>query len=111
VIHKSQEAGAHVAWQPASGAPVQPIVMQANGMGVMKYAKHPAAATLFLDFALSDEGQQIIEDEQLLAAREPENDPLAGLELVPLDNDKLLSENDVWSERYRKLIAHEADWW
>lgn len=111
VIHKSQEAGAHVAWKPASGAPVQPIVMQANGMGVMKYAEHPAAATLFLDFALSDEGQQIIESEQLLAAREPANDPLAGLELLPLDNDKLLSENNVWSERYRKLIAHEADWW
>lgn len=111
VIDKSQKDGAHVAWKPASGQPVQPIIMQANGMGVMKYANHPAAATLFMDFALSDEGQQIIEDEQLLAARAPAKDPLADLELLPLDSAKMLDENTVWSDRYEKLVAHDSDWW
>ena len=105
VMEQSIDKGAPVAWHPKQGTPAQPIVLQANGMGVMKTATHPAAATLFLDYALSDEGQQIIVEETRIGALPGKDDPLAGLDVIPLPSDKLLTENKQWEERYAKLLA------
>ena len=105
VVEKSKEKGQPVEWRPAEGKPVEPIVLQANGMAVMKNAEHPAAATLFLDYALSDEGQAIIVKEVKIGALPGENDPLEGLEVIPLPEDKLLSEGKEWEERYDELLS------
>ena len=105
VVEKSKEKGQPVEWRPADGKPVEPIVLQANGMAVMKNAEHPAAATLFLDYALSDEGQAIIVEEVKIGALPGVNDPLEGLEVVPLPEDKLLSEGKEWEERYDQLLS------
>lgn len=73
-------------------------------MAVLKDAQHPAAATLFKDYALSDEGQEIIVGEVLIGAREGGEDPLAGLEVIPLPEKELVTEGKEWEERYDKLL-------
>ena len=103
-VEKSKAKGAPVAWRPAQGEPPQPIVIQANGMAVMENAPHPAAATLFMDYALSDEGQEIIVGEVLIGAREGGEDPLAGLDVIPLPAEELVSEGKEWEERYAELL-------
>lgn len=111
VVDESQQKGAPVAWRADDGTMPEPVLLQANGMGIMKHAPHPAAATLFMDFALSDDGQQLIEDEQILGARIPENDPLEGVATAYLDSGDLIENNEVWIERYDKLVKGDASWW
>ena len=103
-VEKSMAKGAPVAWRPTQGEPVQPIVLQANGMAVMKDSQRPATATLFLDYALSDEGQEIIVGEVLIGPIAGKDDPLEGLEVIPLPEDELISEGKEWDERYAELL-------
>ena len=63
-VDNAAEKGAPVSWRK-NGKPVEPVVLRPNGAGLMKSAKHPAAAMLFLDFLLTD-GQKAI------AGREPD---------------------------------------
>ena len=94
----------------ASGAPVddqpfvQPVVARANGGGPLLAAKHPATATLFMDWYLSD-GQKLILDNGLTPSVMPDgSDPLAGLEVVPVDVQKLLDEGKEWSDRWDEVV-------
>jgi iron(III) transport system substrate-binding protein len=93
-------AGAPVDDQPF----VEPVVARANGGGVMKSAKHPATAELFMDWYL-EEGQQIILDNDLTPSIMPDgSDPLAGNEVLPVDVQQLLDEGSDWYDRYDKLV-------
>jgi iron(III) transport system substrate-binding protein len=94
----------------ASGAPVddqpfiEPVVARANGGGVLKASEHPATAMLFMDWFLSD-GQQVILDNGLTPSVMPDGtDPLAGLEVLPVDVQQLLDEGQEWSDRYDEVV-------
>jgi iron(III) transport system substrate-binding protein len=96
----------------ASGAPVddqpfvEPVVARANGGGPLRAAEHPATAMLFMDWYLED-GQALILDNGLTPSVMPDgSDPLAGLEVVPVDVDQLLEEGQEWSDRYDELVQN-----
>ena len=55
---------------------MEPILSFSNNMGLVKGAPHPNAGRLFIDFALSPEGQAIIRDGQHI----PASDQVAALE-------------------------------
>lgn len=101
LVQRVQDKGAPVAYQPMA----EPVIARANGAALMKTASHPAAALLFVDWMLT-EGQQILVDEGLTPSIEPEGhkDPLEGLEVIPVDVEKLLNEQKLWSDRYNALI-------
>jgi iron(III) transport system substrate-binding protein len=102
-IDKAADKGAPVTWHPASGQPVQPIVVRPNGMGLMKTAQHPAAAMLFLDWTLT-EGQKAIADVFRVGSIPTEHDPLAGLEVVAPPEQELSDNPKKWDDLYADIV-------
>ncbi|MCL3817647.1 ABC transporter substrate-binding protein [Aeromicrobium wangtongii] len=93
-----------------SGAPVddqpfvEPIIVRANGAGLTKSSKHPAAAMLFMDWYLSD-GQALLLKEDLTPSIMPDgSDPLEGLTTISVDSQQLIDEGDEWSKRYAEVL-------
>jgi iron(III) transport system substrate-binding protein len=97
----ANEDGAPVAWR-VEGAPVEPLVVRPNGIGLMKNAANPAAAMLFVDFELT-EGQKIFEDAFRIGSIPTGKDPLAGFEVIPVPEQKLLKDPKPWDELYADI--------
>ncbi len=104
-IDKAAEEGAPVSWKPANGDPVQPIVIRPNGIGMLKTAAHPAAAMLFVDYELSG-GQKVFADAFRVGSIAGGTDPLEGLEVVPVPEEKLLEDPTTWNELYEKVVRN-----
>lgn len=102
-VDKAADKGAPVTWHPTSGPPVQPIVVRPNGIGLMKTAQHPAAAMLFMDWALTD-GQQAIADAFRIGSIPAEQDPLAGLEVIASPEQELLDNPKKWDDLYADIV-------
>jgi iron(III) transport system substrate-binding protein len=102
-VERAKQGGAPLAYSPA----IEPVIARPNGVGLMKSASHPAAALLFYDWML-DEGQQVLADLHLTPSIAKGDSPLANTELVPVDVNKLLDENEVWSKKYEAVISGGA---
>lgn len=100
IVERAKAKGAPVEYLPY----VQPVIARPNGIGLMKGAKHPAAAMLFADWLL-EEGQKVLADEGLTPAIVEGNDPLKGVQIVPVDVKALLDQGDDWSKRYEKVVS------
>jgi iron(III) transport system substrate-binding protein len=100
-VDNAAEKGAPVAWKIA-GKPVEPVVVRPNGAGLLKSAKHPAAAMLFLDFLLTD-GQAVIAGANRIGAIPTADDPLAGVETVSVPEEELLNNAKKWSDAYKSV--------
>jgi iron(III) transport system substrate-binding protein len=99
-IDNLKDKGAPVEYEPV----VEPIIARPNGFGLMKTATHPCAAMLFADWIL-EEGQQVIADQNLTPSVVEGDDPLAGLEIHPVDNEKLLNDSELWSKKYEDVVS------
>jgi iron(III) transport system substrate-binding protein len=56
----------HASISAAAGAPaawlkMEPVIANHNYIGLVKHAPHPAAARLFMEYALSEEGQTVFQ--------------------------------------------------
>jgi iron(III) transport system substrate-binding protein len=100
-VDNAAEKGAPVAWKK-DGKPVEPVVLRPNGAGLMKSAKHPAAAMLFLDFLLTD-GQQAIAGANRIGAIPTAEDPLAGVQTISVPEEELLNNPQKWSDAYKSV--------
>jgi iron(III) transport system substrate-binding protein len=100
-VSNAAEKGAPVTWK-ANGKPVEPVVLRPNGAGLMKSAKHPATAMLFLDFLLTD-GQQAIAGANRIGAIPTEEDPLAGVQTVSVPEEELLDNAQKWNDAYKNV--------
>jgi iron(III) transport system substrate-binding protein len=101
IVERAKQTGAPVDYQPF----VQPVIARPNGIGLMRTAKHPAAAMLFTDWLLSAEGQKVLVDLHLTPAISAGKDPLAGLKVIPVDVKALVDQGQKWSDRYDKVVA------
>jgi iron(III) transport system substrate-binding protein len=102
-IDKAAAKGAPVAWKPASGEPVQPVVVRPNGIGLMKTATNPCAAMLFVDYELTG-GQKVFEEAFRVGATEDAANSIEGLEVVPVPEDELLDNAKKWDDLYAEVI-------
>jgi iron(III) transport system substrate-binding protein len=102
LVEQAKRSGAPLAYQPF----VEPVIARPNGIGLMKNAKHPAAAMLFADWLL-EEGQKILVDEGLTPSipEDEAEDPLAGLEVIPVDVKTLTENGKEWSDKYDKVVS------
>jgi iron(III) transport system substrate-binding protein len=100
-VDNAAEKGAPVAWK-LNGKPIEPVVLRPNGAGLMKSAKHPAAAMLFLDFLLTD-GQQAIAGANRIGAIPTAEDPLAGVQTVSVPEEELLNNSQKWNTAYKSV--------
>jgi iron(III) transport system substrate-binding protein len=106
-IDKAAAGGAPVSWRPAQGQPVQPIIVRPNGIGLLKTAANPAAAMLFVDYELTG-GQDVFAKAFRIGAIDDSGveDPLAGLELFPVPEQKLLEDPVAWNELYEGVLRN-----
>jgi iron(III) transport system substrate-binding protein len=100
IVQKAKDSGAPVDYLPF----VEPAIARPNGVGLMKTATHPAAALLFTDWLL-DEGQQVLTDEGLSAAIVEGDDPLSGVNLIPVDIDGVIKNSEQLNKEYEDLLA------
>lgn len=100
IVERAKKKGAPVDYLPY----VQPVIARPNGVALMKSAKHPAAAMLFVDWLL-DEGQEVLVEEGLTPAIVEGDDPLKGIQIIPVDVKALLEQGDEWSKRYEKVVS------
>jgi iron(III) transport system substrate-binding protein len=102
LVEQQKRTGAPVDYLPF----VQPVIARPNGIGLLRTAEHPAAAMLFTDWILSEEGQKVLVDLGLtpsipIAGAE---DPLAGVDVIPVDVAEILNNSDKWSKQYAKVV-------
>ena len=106
----------HAAISIAKGAPVQwirmePIVQSMSLMSITKDAPHPNAARLFVEFALSDEGQKIMADNDYMPAspsvpaKTAELKPDAGhFKVTVVSPDEARDHLAEWTKTYHELF-------
>ena len=101
-IDKAADKGAPVAWRPANGEPVQPVVVRPNGIGLMKTATNPCAAMLFVDHELTG-GQEVFKEAFRVGATAQAANSIEGLEVVPVPEDELLNNAQKWDDLYAEV--------
>lgn len=102
-VDKAADKGAPVTWHPASGPPIQPIVVRPNGVALMRTAANPAAAMLFVDWELT-EGQKILADAFRIGSIPQGEDPLAGLRVISVPEQELLDDPKKWDTLYADIL-------
>jgi iron(III) transport system substrate-binding protein len=105
LVQQLEDKGAPAAWKPT----VEPIISRPNGAGLVRNATHPAAAVLFLEWLLSDEGQKVLVKERLDVSRK-DLATAKGAEEVRVDIPSFIEHQDEWTDRYEKLtqLGEEA---
>jgi iron(III) transport system substrate-binding protein len=89
--------GAPLAWKPA----LEPLISLPDAVALVKDAKNPATAMLFVDFIL-DQGQEIFADFELTPARKDLNVP-PSIDQIAVDVPDYVEHADEWVERYDRL--------
>jgi iron(III) transport system substrate-binding protein len=94
------------------GAPIdwtvlQPAVVRGNAVGVMKNAKNPAAAALFMDYLLG-EGQQAYADLEYLPANTKIANSLRNYKMLVVDPEESLDRREKWRKLYDEIIMRGA---
>jgi iron(III) transport system substrate-binding protein len=92
---------APIAWEP----PVEPLIIRPNGIGIHKFATHPASALLFLEFMLTDAQTLLLEIDRQPASEGIEGGGIPeGVETVIVDLDALLDEREKWEGLWEEII-------
>jgi iron(III) transport system substrate-binding protein len=99
-IDIAAKKGAPVTYEPL----VEPVIARPNGVAVMKTAESPAAAFLFAEWLL-EEGQTVLAEGDMTPVLPSGDDPLAGVDMITVDVEKLVKEGPRWSERYEALVS------
>lgn len=99
------QAGAPIDWvafDPVIPQPPTPI-------GILKAARHPNAAQLFVDFALSREGQEVLKSVGRFSTRidvEPIAERVRKLKFGKIDWSVYLKSFPKYMEEYQKYVAN-----
>jgi iron(III) transport system substrate-binding protein len=94
------DKGAPVAYRPT----VEPVIARPNGVGLMKTAKHPAAALLFTNWILT-KGQDTLVEAGITPSVEGKEAALKDAEVIPVDVKALAEENKKWSDLYQSVVS------
>jgi iron(III) transport system substrate-binding protein len=99
----AHEDGAPVAFRPV----VNPVILRPNGAALMRDAKHPAAALLWMDWVLTD-GQKTIAKAFRIPAEQNvpgfTNPIPSGTETFDVPQDLLVKDSKRWSSAYDDLV-------
>ncbi len=102
----SRKEGAPVAWLP-----LEPAMVLTDQMGLTKLGLHPNAALLFIEFALSREGQTVFQKAGYVPSRadvpplDPELSPTTGHFKANVVSPEMVEKNRRhWDEVYRQLF-------
>jgi len=82
---------------------VQPVVVRSNGVALIRGARHPAAAILYLEW-LTGPGQKVAES----LGRDPARRDLVGkdrFKTISVDYAKVLAHQKQWSDAYERVLS------
>lgn len=99
-VHLLRKSGAPVDW-----VAVEPVIVALHPISLVNHAPHPSAAKLFIDYALSEEGQRVFSQKGRVAARpgvKPEGFP-DHLRLAPSRVD-LAAKLEDYRKRFDSLF-------
>ncbi len=90
------------------GAPIDwfvldPAVVRANAIGLLRRAPHPHAALLFYEYMLTD-AQPIFADMAYIPAVRSDDSPLRGMRVRVLDAREVLQDSDRWTRLYETTL-------
>jgi iron(III) transport system substrate-binding protein len=91
--------GAPVDWKP-----LQPAFGQAAAIGLSRYAPHPHAALLFVEFALSKEGQEIVRAANRVPSSKLVESPLNRFRHEIIDSEQALDEEEKWKKHFSNIF-------
>jgi ABC-type Fe3+ transport system substrate-binding protein len=96
---------------PSDWIPLEPVPALLQTIGLAKYAPHPHAAMLFLDYVLSEEGQRILQEANYLPAHPavPASTPalkpeVSGFKVNIMSPDVLVQHDKEWDEIFHRLF-------
>jgi iron(III) transport system substrate-binding protein len=93
---------------PIDFAPVQPVVARPQGIAVTRYAPHPNAAALFVDYVLSPEGQRLLESLGRAPASTRVKSELNTFPFRMMDPATSLEEKEKWEGVWNDLFLKPA---
>jgi len=91
--------GAPVDWKP-----LQPAFGQASAIGLSRYAPHPHAALLFVEFALSKEGQEIVRGANRVPTSKLVDSTLNRFRHEIIDPELALDEEEKWKKHFSNIF-------
>ena len=91
--------GAPVDWRP-----LQPAFGLAASIGLSRNAPRPHAALLFVDFALSKEGQEIVKSVNRVPASALVESPLNKFKHEIIDPASSLDEDEIWKKHFSSIF-------
>lgn len=97
-VKELRAEGAPLDWEPA----VEPVISKPDGVAVVKDARNPAAALLFVDFVL-DRGQEIFAEASLTPTRKDLGVPPT-IEQINMDVPDYVAHADEWVQQYEDLV-------
>jgi iron(III) transport system substrate-binding protein len=99
-VDQLRNEGASISRTPA----VEPVVVRTNGVALVRQARHPATAALYLEWLVAD-GQELI----LELGREPARRDLAttsGVSRIYEDYTKLVRHQKEWIADYERVLRN-----
>lgn len=105
LAYKAAQDGAPISFEPF----VEPVVIVPSGMGLVKSARAPAMAILFMEYYLTD-AQDLLASQGRVPPRElEEGGMLGGAEFIVTDPAELEGDAGAsWQQRYEDLLAGVA---
>lgn len=98
LVERKRAEGAPVAWKPV----VEPTFLAPDGLGIGAEAPHPATAALFLEWALTREGQQAFVNEGYVSVRRDlQHSP--DVDAVPIDVEKVAANEESLRAAWEKV--------
>ena len=94
-----KQQGAPVDWKP-----LQPAFGLAASIGVSRYAPRPHAALLFVDFALSKEGQEIVRSVNRVPSSSLVPSPLNKFRHEIIDPAVSLDDDEKWKKHFSTIF-------
>jgi iron(III) transport system substrate-binding protein len=103
-VENLKKKGAPINWKP-----LQPTIARAQSIGLSKNAPHPHAALLFVDFILSNEGQQIVKAGGNVPISTSVDSPLKNFDYQLMNPADVVDEWDNWNKQWTTLFLGGKD--
>jgi iron(III) transport system substrate-binding protein len=91
--------GASIDWLP-----VEPVVARAQGIAVAKNAPHPSAALAFVEFVLSQEGQELLDSMGRTPVSTRARTSIQRFDYKVVDPVAVLDEQEHWEKLWQGLF-------
>jgi iron(III) transport system substrate-binding protein len=92
---------------PIKGFVLPPEIGRFQGTGIAAHAPHPYAATLFVDWLLT-EGQKVFAKRHIIPANIKIQPLPKDMKLTYIDPAKIIDEQHKWEKLYRDIFINQA---